>query len=142
LAYSSSEGTTGDNDIFTIGVGGGAAFNVTENDSPDFYPDYSPDGKRIAYSGTDLDGLETEIYTIDVGGGIPFRVTNNTKDDEDPSYSPDGKKIAYTGYKGLGSDDGEDFDSEIYTINVGGGGKSQVTDTAHFARDPSWGSKP
>ncbi len=45
-------------------------------------------------------------------------------------------------FKGLGSDDDEDFDHEIYTIKVGGGGKTQVTDTAGFASDPSWGSRP
>ena len=133
----------GDSDIYTINAGGGDAFNVTNNDRPDFFPDYSPDGEKITYSGTDVDGFESEIYTINVGGGIPFQVTNNIKDDDDPSYSPDGKKIAYTGYNGLGSDDGEDYDHEIYTINVGGGGKSQVTNTTNsFAASPSWGRRP
>jgi dipeptidyl aminopeptidase/acylaminoacyl peptidase len=82
------------------------------------------------------------------GGAGSYRAAsslrrNNAKDDEDPSYSPDGKKIAYTGYKGSSSDDGEDYDHEIYTINVGGGGKSQVTNTTNsFAASPSWGRRP
>ena len=42
--------------------------------------------------------------------------------------------IAYMGF------DGNDY--EIYTINVGGGGKTQLTDTAGFASDPSWGTRP
>jgi hypothetical protein len=29
---------------------------------------------------------------------------------------------------------------EIYTIEVGGGGKSRVTDTKHYACDHSWGA--
>ena len=85
---------------------------------------------------------DLEIYTIGVDGRGKFKVTNNTKDDEDPSYSPDGNKIAYTGYKLFGSSDDEDFDSEIYTINVGGGNRSQVTDTKYYASEPSWGSRP
>ena len=146
IAYTGTVGQ--DTDIYTINAGGGAAFNVTNNDTggvdPSWGgvdPSYSPDGKRIAY--IIFDEPDTEIYTINVGGGGEFRVTNNTKDEEDPSYSPDGKKIAYTGYKGLGSDNVADFDHEIYTINVGGGGKSQVTNnTNSFAHSPSWGRRP
>jgi TolB protein len=108
--------------------------------SGDAKPSYSPGGKRIAYS--DYDGQDYEIYTINVGGGTPFQVTNNVKDEEASSYSPDGKKIAYECYKALGSDDDEDFDHEICTINVGGGGKTKVTDTVGYASDPSWGRRP
>jgi len=69
-------------------------------------------------------------------------VTSNIYNDEDPSYSPDGKKIVYTGSTGFDSED-EGFDEEIYTINVGGGGKSQVTNTTiPLVEDPSWGRRP
>jgi Tol biopolymer transport system component len=70
--------------------------------------------------------------------GAAFNVTNIDRSD----YSPDGKKIAFTGYKGLGTDDDEDFDHEIYTINVSGGSKSQVTNTKYWASNPAWGSRP
>jgi Tol biopolymer transport system component len=53
-------------------------------------------------------------------------------DDLEPSYSPSGKTIAYQGY------DGQDY--EIYTINVGGGGRVQITDNGGNEHDPSWGS--
>jgi Tol biopolymer transport system component len=140
IAYAGFDGN--DYEIYTINVGGGGdPFQVTDNDREDVYPDYSPDGRRIAHSS--YDGYDSEIYTINVGGGTPFQVTNNIKDDEEPSYSPNGRKIAYEGFKGLGDGDGEDFDHEIYTINVGGGGKSQVTNTTNsFAGSPSWGRRP
>ena len=140
IAYSASDGN--DTEIYTINAdGSGDKFRLTYNDiSDDFEADYSPDGKRIAYSG--YEGPDTEIYTINVGGGTPFQVTNNVKDEEAPSYSPDGEKIAYECFKALGSDDDEDFDSEICTIKVGGGGKTKVTDTVGYANDPSWGRRP
>jgi Tol biopolymer transport system component len=140
IAYESLDPVGGDYEIHTINVTGGSAFKVTDNETDDFDPDYSPDGKRIAYAS--YEGPDTEIYTINVGGGTPFQVTNNVKDEEAPSYSPDGKKIAYECYKALGSDDDEDFDHEICTINVGGGGKTKVTDAVGYASDPSWGRRP
>ena len=141
IAYSGLDPVGGDYEIYTINVGGGGKFQLTYNDiSDDFEPDYSPDGKRIAYSG--YEGPDTEIYTIKVGGGGETKVTNNVKDEEAPSYSPDGEKIAYECFKALGTDDDEDFDVEICTINVGGGGKTKVTDTVGYAMDPSWGRRP
>ena len=131
IAYS------GDYGIYTINAdGSGGESKVTYGAAPS----YSPDGKRIAYSG--YEGPDTEIYTIKVGGGGETKVTNNVKDEEAPSYSPDGEKIAYECFKALGTDDDEDFDIEICTINVGGGGKTKVTDTVGYAMDPSWGRRP
>jgi Tol biopolymer transport system component len=141
IAYSGLDPVGGDFEIYTINVDGGDEFRLTYNDiSDDFEPDYSPDGKRIAYSG--YEGPDTEIYTIKVGGGGETKVTNNVKDEEAPSYSPDGEKIAYECFKALGTDDDEDFDIEICTINVGGGGKTKVTDTVGYAMDPSWARRP
>jgi Tol biopolymer transport system component len=139
IAYSGFGGGT-DGGIYTINSSGGGKFRVTSDDKGAFDSDYSPDGKRIAYAG--YEGPDTEIYTISVDGGGKVKVTNNVKNEEVPSYSPDGEKIAYEGYKALGSSDDEDFDHEIYTIKIGGGGKTQVTDTAGYASDPSWGSRP
>src|SRR5215216_3133783 len=82
-----------------------------------------------------------DLHRKDRRGG-ETKVTNNVKDEEAPSYSPDGKKIAYECFKDLGSADDEDFDYEICTIKIGGGGKSQVTNTKYYGSVPSWGSRP
>ena len=114
-----------DSEIYTIVPTGGTPFNVTNNNTKDGAPSYSPDGKRIAYRG--YDGNDFEIYTINArGGGGRFQVTYNTsgKDEFNPVYSPDGKKIAYT------SSDGNDF--EIYTINVGGGVSPELPTTIRW----------
>jgi hypothetical protein len=54
--------------------------------------------------------------------------------------SPDGKKVAYSGLAGL---DRNGAESDIYTINAGGGGKTQVTSTDNAQEfHPSWGRRP
>jgi Tol biopolymer transport system component len=107
-------------------VEGGGAFNVTNNTTNDFSPDYSPSGDRIAFRGTH----QRDIYTINVDGTGRFNVTADFKDERDPSYSPDGQKIAYSGY------DGQDW--EIYTIDADGGGRTQLTDNATDEQELSW----
>jgi dipeptidyl aminopeptidase/acylaminoacyl peptidase len=93
---------------------------------------YSPDGRRIAYTGSRFFERDAEIYTINVDGSHRTKVTDNNSIDYWPSYSPNGKKIAYLRSRGLNPD--------IYTKNVGGGGKSnKVTDGRYMESNPSWG---
>ena len=115
--------------------------HVTNNDTDDFNPDYSPDGNRIVYQGfegrigEDDSDASANIYTIRVGGGGNLNLTKSPKNDalwnDWPSYSPDGEKIAYMG-----------SDGEIYTINASGGGKSRVTNHDAYPQKLSWGSRP
>jgi Tol biopolymer transport system component len=111
-------------EIYTIGVHGKNRVQLTNNATYDYFPDYSPDGRRIAYSGSGE--KSTNIYTISARGRDKTKVTKG----DDPDYSPDGKKITYY--------IGNDLHGVIYTINVGGGGKSRVTEGSN----PAWGSRP
>jgi Tol biopolymer transport system component len=61
-----------------------------------------------------------------------FNVTDNATNDYTPSYSPSGKRIAYRG------SNPNRRGNEIYTIGVGGGGRSQVTHDRRSDRDPSY----
>ena len=92
---------------------------------------------KIAYAVDDgsSGGMDSEIYTSNPTGGkvqVTYNITG--KDEFGPDYSPDGKKIAYSG--------SSKTDYEIYTINVGGGGKSRVTNNDTLDDYPSWGSRP
>jgi Tol biopolymer transport system component len=51
IAYSGLTRT--DWEVFIIDARGGGRFNVTKNDTYDYYPDYSPNGKKIAYVAKD-----------------------------------------------------------------------------------------
>jgi TolB protein len=99
--------------IYTIRVDGTGLKRLTGSKVFAEDPDWSPDGKKIAYRGSD--GHNDDIYTINASGGTPFNVTNNdTWELGGPSYSPDGKRIAYSSRDG--------HHDEIFTINVSGGG--------------------
>jgi dipeptidyl aminopeptidase/acylaminoacyl peptidase len=99
IAYSRYDGH--DYEIYTIYPGGGGRVQLTDNNTRDETPSYSPNGKKIAYVGHER-GHDREIYTRDAtNGGGRFQVTHNQMRDEAPSWSPDGKRIAYySGFAG------------------------------------------
>jgi hypothetical protein len=59
-----------DFEIYTINPDGSGKRQLTHNNTDDFDPAYSPDGKRIVYAGQDGPKGDLEIYTINARGGI------------------------------------------------------------------------
>jgi Tol biopolymer transport system component len=78
---------------------------------------------RIAYNNGGV------IYTINSDGSAKTKVTNTHVSGYPIDYSPSGKMITYTSYEGFndGKDTGPQKDAEIYTVKVGGGGRTNVT---------------
>lgn len=114
-------------------VEGGGAFNVTNNTTYDFSPDYSPSGEKIAYrvGASRSAGLSNDIYTILVDGTGRRNLTNDATEERDPSFSPDGQKIAYAGF------DGQDW--EIYVMNADGGGeRTRLTNNTTDESEIDW----
>jgi dipeptidyl aminopeptidase/acylaminoacyl peptidase len=62
-------------------------------------PAPSPDGTRVAFTGSRLDALEgtpdTRICLVDVEGGDPREVTSGPNSDRLPRWSPDGRSLAF-----------------------------------------------
>jgi WD40-like Beta Propeller Repeat len=65
-------------------------------------PSFSPDDRRIVFSGTQ--GGVTDLYIVDVDGKNLRRLTNDLFGDLQPSWSPDGKKIAFASDRGAPTD--------------------------------------
>ena len=86
-------------------------------------PNYSPDGKRIAFSST-RDG-NYEIYVMDADGGNVQRLTRSPHRDIRPRFSPDGKRVSFTSHR--------DGNAEIYVMNADGTGVRRLT--RHPERD-------
>ncbi len=68
---------------------------VTSSAGREFQPAFSPDGKKVAYSGSGDTGENTDIYVQTIGAGQPYRVTKDAAADLSPVWSPDGNKIAW-----------------------------------------------
>ena len=60
------------------------------------WPDWSPDGRRIVFAGTDPAGKAGyDVYVVGVDGNRRRRLTRTEAKESSPKWSPDGRRIAY-----------------------------------------------
>ncbi len=71
-------------------------------------PDWSPDGRRIAFD-SDRDG-NFEVYAMNADGSGVTRLTVRDAHDVGPAWSPDGRRIAFHSNR-------EDGNWDIYVMN-------------------------
>src|SRR5262249_26690086 len=91
---------------------------LTHEGDQNFFPAWSPDGKKLAFTSNRSGSLQ--IWVMDANGGNP---TQLTKDAENivPTWSPDGKQIAF------GSNRTGHF--EVWVMNSDGSDQKQLTKT-------------
>ncbi|MGH7151197.1 MAG: hypothetical protein ACREIU_10880, partial [Planctomycetota bacterium] len=87
-------------DVWVVSVeGGGEPLRLTLNDGPDRSPAWSPDGKWIAYVGTEaIDDLKAEedLWVVPADGGKAVNLTASfANDPESPVFSPNGGSILF-----------------------------------------------
>jgi Tol biopolymer transport system component len=96
----------------------------------DCNPQYSPDGRRVAFHSGRAEEKD-EIWLADADGTSVARLTRGPgKAQRAPSWSPDGRTIAFQSH----ADDGG---SDIWTIGVDGSGLKRIT---HDPGDEQWPS--
>ena len=83
IAFDSDRDAPGEQlDIFTMGPNGSHPVNLTNNWAMDQQPNWSPDGRRIAFA-SDRDG-DFEIFVMRADGSRPAQVTRNDTHDSIP----------------------------------------------------------
>ncbi len=95
----------------------------------DLTQQYSPDGRRIAFS-SGRSGYR-EIWVCDSDGASPIQLTDlKSQNSSTPYWSPDGHEIVFQSVV--------ENQREIFVVRAGGGAPRRLTD--HPARDsqPSW----
>jgi Tol biopolymer transport system component len=90
-------------------------------------PDWSPDGKRVAFMQQQGD---FQLWTIDVRTKNMKQITSAGSENEDPTWSPDSRHLAFTSNRG-GS-------KEIWVMDVQSGRLRQLTHQGGGARLAAW----
>ncbi|GAB4423525.1 MAG: hypothetical protein Fur0044_21540 [Anaerolineae bacterium] len=108
-----------DEEIYLMDSNGENLRNLTNDPARDGTPDWSPDGKLIAWSST-RDG-NREIYVMQSDGSEIRRLTNDAGDDTWPDWSPDGTMLAFTSER--------DGNEEIYVMNAAGSNLRRLTNS-------------
>ncbi len=81
-------------DLYLKRIDGTAVTQLTSDPANEVMPNFSPDGRRVAFA-SDKAG-NWDIYIIDIEGGQAVQVTNSPAHEIHPSWSPDGKRLVYS----------------------------------------------
>jgi Tol biopolymer transport system component len=117
-------------DIYRWRFGEGAA-GLIQSTLWETHPQYSPDGRRIAFESNRTDG-GTEIWLADADGSNPTRLTRGPGNYQgSPGWSPDGRSIVFDSRA-------ENSQVDIWTVSSDGTGLRQVTRGPTDAIVPSY----
>lgn len=113
-------------DIWTAPSSGGRATRLTINESYEGNPQFSPDGKQIAFSGARYGN--NDIFVMPADGGTPKRLTFHSALDNISSWTRDGNILFSTS---------REFNQierpqEIYSISSKGGTEFRIMDIVGF----------
>ena len=114
--------------IYVMDNDGGNQRRLTNDLVNEWYPSWSPDGKRIAFV-SERD-MNRQIFVMDNDGGNQRRLTNNLVDDWYPSWSPDGKRIAFVSDRA--------GNRQIFVMDADGGNLRKLTKNRQNDWHPSW----
>jgi TolB protein len=121
-------------DLYSIKPDRSGLRRLTSNgDVQDFSPDWSPDGASIAF--TRVKRGDFSIRVMPASGGRAGLLTTNPNGltDGNPSWSPDGLKIAFQREV-----DVEEFVMEIFSVEVGTGVATRLTNNQGDDQSPDW----
>ena len=97
-------------DLWLVPVTGGEAKRLTVHPAEDVQPQFSPDGKYIAFSSDRYDNYD--VYIIPVEGGEPKRVTWYSGRDMVTGWTPDGDTIIFHSPR--------EFRYDIFKVSING----------------------
>ena len=133
LAFLSNSSREAGTSVWSVGLDGNEAVEITQHVSSDRTPRWSPDGRRIAFVGN-RDGRD-DIQIVPAEGGIAVQYTYDRWDNTDLDWSPDGQSIVYISQRS----DRDLFSNNICIVNTATGEVTQITTGDDVNdRSPRW----
>ncbi|MFC2066229.1 hypothetical protein ACFLUO_04100 [Chloroflexota bacterium] len=119
----------GTQDIYVMDADGTNVKQLTNDSAIETTPDWSPNGKEIAFSLGPV--YNRDIYVMDADGTNVRLLIAGTRSEEYPVWSPNGKEIAFVCNLGGG-------DREICVMDADGTNVRNLTDNNAIERAPAW----
>ncbi len=140
--------------IWLASIDGGRSIRLTGGDKGETSPQWSPDGRRIAFLADRSDKGGSQVWVIEVEGGEADKLTSEETSISSFGWSPDGKRIAFV-MRDAPKDKAErekrkkeKFDaivvdadyswSHLWTINLESKEKKRLTEGAFTVSGPRW----
>jgi Tol biopolymer transport system component len=133
IAFVRLDNRVGEFDIFVVEPDGTGLRKLTTKPVLATSPDWSPNGKRLAFDR--LTKTSGGIYTVNSEGGGLRKLTDPPEGfwDSEPSWSPDGTKIAFTRTSGKGPGR-----PDVFTMNADGTHMRKLTGKTEGAYSPDF----
>lgn len=113
-------GTPIEDELYSMKIDGSGLSRLTDNNSVEWLPSWSPDGKHILFA-SNPENNHTNLYMMDADGGNLINITKRASRDYWPSWSPDASHIVFTSM--------QDGNEEIYIITPDGSEETRLTNT-------------
>jgi Tol biopolymer transport system component len=117
-------------EIWTQGIDGSGARQLTHLGGWALFPDWNPRGNRIVFAWAQVPETDTALYVVHPRSGkiLPLIVEEGYSLG-DPTWSPDGSQVLYTRTKNALDDEGYPYPvaAQLWTVDVRTGVTTQLT---------------
>jgi TolB protein len=127
-------------DLFTVKPNGRALHRLTRTRLFEDRAEWSSDGRRLVFAGSNLSGSREEIWTMSASGRQRRALTSFGSISAAPAWSPDGRIAFFTlsDFPPPASEEDPPPPAEIHSMTADGDDQQRLTNDDEIQTDPSW----